>query len=282
MDIFNLVGKINLPEINDASFPDQEQMTYRYFIEKINDEGIIFPFMIPDNFKNVIQKNKKIPLFFLIPESSPVNVINDSFQKKNSIRELIYELFPLYLDDIFEFEVSFNGKLIHSGYGKINNCYIPTEKLKSLQFSNNLEMLSIKMILNEIGNLRKNHEDNSLIFDSYEEKKRLLTKEKQIDLFKKIKNKDILIERLKLYGLSHLETKDDILLDIENKIIPNHFDTKELIHLRWIYNHFAHPYSNDKLLAFNKEYEIQLNKMRQWLNRTDKDGKTNVFDNLKG
>lgn len=314
MSLLNsLINDIDMPELNDAHFKDEEQRLYRYFIEKMTNDGLTLPLVFSDKFKQILKlkqnphlvdainkalevykaQNKnasktedvlvdtsfmdKVPLTYFLPESSLALVITKRAQRKMSLRDLIYELFPLYKDDLVSYEILFHGKPLAKGQGELSKCFVNTDILAKIPMSSNVQMFTVKLSLTGRGDSRRRHEDFSSIFNVDEAKKQLVTKETQLELFKRQMEPSLVLERLKLFNinLSQLDKSSDAF--VQANMVPSDFDAKEITEIRSVHFRFHQKESNSELLKFKGRFNLELQKMKEWLDRDNADGKNGRY-----
>jgi len=301
-----------LPELNDSHFPDHEQRLYRSFLDRMANKGVTLPILFGEKFKSIIllkknpqildaikkalekyheqnlnkNKNKfetvqiqgtelleKIPLQYFIPESSILNVITKRVQKKHSIRELLYELFPLYKDDYVHYSLKFHGKEISSGEGMMENCFIPTEVIEKFNIGDSqLQMLTLNISMSGFGDNRRRHEESSFIFDTDLAKKQMVDKEVQFDLFKRKLTNEQIIERAKLFGVTLTEVNDQTEDFLKEQLVPSDFGAKQITDISSVHLRFHQDEPNEDLLKFKGNLNLELVKMEEWLSRENADG----------
>lgn len=301
-----------MPELNDSHFPDHEQRLYRAFLERMSDEGVTLPVLFGEKFKSIIRlkrnphildsikkalekyheqnpnknKNKfeavqiqgeelleKIPLQYFIPESSIMNVVTKRVQKKYSIRELLYELFPLYKDDYVHYSLKFHGKEIASGEGEMEKCFIPTEVIEKLNIGDaQVQMLTLNISISGFGDNRRRHEESSCIFDTDLAKKQMVDKDVQFELFKRKLTNEQVIERAKLFGVNLTEVNEQTEDSLKEGLVPSDFGAKQITDIRSVHLRFHQYESNEELLKFKGNLNLELVKMEEWLSRENADG----------
>lgn len=219
---------------------------------------------------------EKIPLFFFIPRSSLMNVISKRAQSRMSIRHLIYTIFPLYKDDLVEYTLSYRGKEIASGSGEIFKCTIPTAALEAIPSSSkDLELMSLNLKLTGCGDNRRRHEDSSNIFDTEAEKKSLVNQEVQFDLFTQSKHPltaEQFVERAKLFQVDIPDSSESSEDYLRKNLVPSDFGAKQLTDIRSVHSRFSQFESNSELLKFRDRLNLELHKMKEWLDRENPDG----------
>ena len=312
-----LLNTRDIPDLDDSQYPDHEQRLYRSFLNKMTDEGVTLPVLFADKFKSILHlkknphiidaiksavqkindanpnKNKtkfeevkidglelieKIPLQYFIPSSSFMNVITKRTQKKYTIRELMYELFPLYKDDSITYKLKFHGKIIATGTGEMGELFVPTEAIEKLNIQpNKVEMLTLELSLSGIGDNRRRHEESSKIFDTEGAKALMVDKEVQFDLFKKGLKDEQIIERAKLFGVNLAGVTEEDIDGLKENLVPSDFGSKQITDIRSVHLRFHQFESNEELLTFKGNLNLELEKMEEWLNRGNADGHNGFY-----
>lgn len=312
-----------LPEINDAHFHDDEQRLYRTFLDKAKNEGITIPLIWSERFKAIrylknnpklietikkfyeeeFEKNpnknkgkfeqvhvvgeefmESVPFLFFIPQSSRVQAINLLAQKKHSIRDLIYDVFPLYLDDEVELVVKLHGKTYIKAQGTVKGLKVKTDDVMEIPAGDKeLTMMTVQIKLLKGGDYRRRHEESSNIFDVDKAREAIVNKDAQEKMFKlfrlkidkKLATVEKMIERAKLYNIDIDENPDS--WEKLSSLEPIDFGAKKISDIRDITQSFYHISSNEKMLKFQLRLDLELKKMENWLSRKDADGKKGYF-----
>lgn len=308
-------------DVRDEHFKDEEQRLYAKFLHAIKEDGIKLPLLFSDRFRQIqfFKKNEKaiesvkkafeehakkqqtkksanfdkivfageellesIPAQYFLPEHSLMNVITKEAQHAYSLRELIYDLYPLYADDKIELSISLHKKLLFKGSGVIKRLRVPTEVISSLEVPKNEPlMMTVVVKLLEGGDNRRRHEKRSNIFDVDAEREILLSKDYALNAmlqptslkdptFKL--NEQQFVERAKLFGVDIPDQSEASIKKLMDEWKPTDFGAKELTHLRDVYKRFYQYESNEQLLKFKAMLNLELEKTGNWLDRENADG----------
>lgn len=211
-----------------------------------------------------------VPFQYILPSSSRANLIKARAQKRYSIRELIYELFPLYKDDRMKLEIKFRNHSAFSKEGTINDLNISASVL--LELLNKVaptapEMMEINIKLLEKGESRIRHEEISNMMDTDQELVRISSNDSVSNLFKGL-SIELAQERSKLVGVSNAPLSEGVFDYIESNMKGFDLEVDDISELRSIIKFFGKNYPNEELIKDKDDLGKELTKMEEWLDKS--------------
>jgi len=305
MSLLNLKEYKELIQVN-SNFEDLEKEAYIKFLKRFSEKPFSIPIIysqwmktaeklssnpqIVEAIKKAIDqynsqnKNKSsskfeklefssnnlefLPLNYFISQSSLANVITKRAQSKLSIRDLIYELFPLYGDDPVFFQLKCGSKVISKGEGLFKELKVPAKDLSQIPQSGQIVLLSLDIQLKGRGDNRRRHEENSFIFETDKYLEQKLSNENFFDLFKKQMSQELIIERAKLFNtdLSKVNPEDFYQTLKDNlKVELSSLKFKSVSDIQTFWSRFNLNYSNETLLTFPYNLSSELKQNVSWL-----------------
>lgn len=314
MNLSKLLNNYEIPVLEPSLIKDQEQSAYLAFIERITTEPIVLPIIFSKSMKmlrkikqnpEIIEKLKesihkaneenekkgkpvfekikftaedfinKMPIQFFIPNASLINVISKRAQSKKKIRDLIYEVFPLYSDDPVKFKLRLGSKVLYAGEGFIKDCSIPTEVLLQIPETDQITMLRFEIMITGRGDNRRRHEESSLIWDTNQAFLEMTSKEEMFNLFKKEMSLDLIKERAKLFkvNLDNVPAEDHYQFLKDNMIIDlNYLNFKSVSDVKTFNFRFNINESNQNLLGFRLNLSVEIDQNIRWLSNEVPEG----------
>lgn len=228
---------------------------------------------------NVEKKEiKDIPVSSLIPLGSklyyfPPQVLsklihNHQFFLRHFINE---SLFVLFDDDVFSFQLCLKDKILLEGKGQLKDLKINLEYLKKEHNITQNSLISLKLKLEESGEVRNILEDESFLKENKNTKeflKHITSKEYILTKIDMVPNDELKKERFKFYNIPdediNSKSIDELIL-----LIPDEydFDFEYVIDIAGYINNFNTNFSNKFIETIN--YHMSIYKIEQLLDFFD-------------